>query len=72
MGKEEIKKVHIRALLFAVLFFVLAIGFYAILAVLGKVELYWYFIFPLLLVIFGIILPIVLFIQAKYSHKKHK
>jgi len=70
MNREEQKKAHIRGLLFGILFVVLAVGLYAIFAVLNRLDFYWYFLFPLLLAVFVVILPISLLIAIKSSHKK--
>jgi uncharacterized membrane protein YesL len=65
MNKEEQKKIQLRGLLFGFLFIILSIGFYLISSVLNKLDFYWYFLFPVLLLIFAVFIPISIFIANK-------
>jgi hypothetical protein len=65
MNKEEQKKIQLRGLLFGFLFIILSIGFYLISLVLNKLDFYWYFLFPVLLLIFAVFIPISIFIANK-------
>ena len=65
MNKEEQKKIQLRGILFGFLFIILSIGFYLISSVLNKLDFYWYFLFPALLLIFAVLVPISIFIANK-------
>lgn len=65
MNKEEQKKIQLRGILFGFLFIILSIGFYLISSVLNKLDFYWYFLFPVLLLIFAVFIPISIFIANK-------
>ena len=70
MNKEDRKRVQLRGLLFGILFVIVSIGLYAIFSVLGRLDFYWYFLFPLLLAVFVIIIPLSLLFAIKISHRK--
>ncbi len=70
MNKEDQKRVHLRGLLFGLLFVILTVGLYAIFSVLNRLDFYWYFLFPLLLAVFVVIIPLSLLFAIKASHRK--
>ncbi|NCO28354.1 MAG: hypothetical protein COS15_03205 [Caldiserica bacterium CG02_land_8_20_14_3_00_36_38] len=70
MNKEEQKKIQLRGILFGFLFIILSIGFYLISSVLNKLDFYWYFLFPALLLIFAVFIPISIFIANKSRSRK--
>lgn len=70
MNKEEQKRIQLRGVLFGFLFVILSIGFFLIFSVLNKLDFYWYFLFPVLLLIFAVFIPISIFIANKSRSKK--
>lgn len=70
MNKEEQKRIQLRGVLFGVLFIILSIGSYLICSVLNRVNFYWYLLFPLLLLVFGVFIPISVFIANKTRNRK--
>jgi hypothetical protein len=71
MSKEEQKKIQLRAILFGLLFIILSIGFYLICTVLNRLDFYWYYLFPLLLLIFVVFIPLSIFIANKSRSRKN-
>ena len=70
MNKEEQRKIQLRGILFGFLFVILSIGFYLISSVLNRLEFYWYFLFPILLLVFAVFIPISIFIANKSRSRK--
>ncbi len=70
MNKEEQKKIQLRGVLYGCLFIILSIGFYLIFYVLNWLEFYRYLLFPILLLIFAVFVPISIFIANKSRSRK--
>jgi len=70
MNKEEQKRIQLRGILFGFLFVILSIGFFLIFSVLNRLEFYWYFLFPALLLVFAVFIPISIFITNKSRSRK--
>lgn len=70
MNKEEQKRIQLRGVLFALLFVILSIGFYLIFAALNRLDFYWYFLFPALLLIFAVFIPLSLFFAIKSRSRR--
>lgn len=70
MNKEEQKIIQIKAILIAALFIILSIGLYLIFRALNRLYFYQYFLFPVLLLIFCVVIPISIYISNKARNKK--
>ncbi len=70
MSKEEQKKIQLKGILFGFLFVILSMGFYLISLVLNKLDFYWYFLFPVLLLVFAVFIPISIFIANRSRSRK--